>query len=82
MRQGKRREPGKNPGGRAEIRTGDPAVVDDFVGRPVALRPHLSMGLPFFSEVSVYLSPVQFNTHLTEGGITCSALSRHCTSSS
>lgn len=25
---------------------GDPAVVDVSVGRPVALRPHLSMGLP------------------------------------
>ena len=37
-----------------------------IVIRPVVLRPHLSMGLPFFSEVSVCLSSMKFNTHLTE----------------
>src|SRR5688572_10962682 len=32
--------------------TGNPAVVDDRVRRPVALRPHLSMGLPLSAAIA------------------------------
>ena len=46
--------------------TGDPAVVDVIVFRPVALRPRLSAGLPFFSRPSFRLTPELCNCVLTE----------------
>jgi len=45
---------------------GNPAVMDVSVGRPVALRPHLSMGLPFQREVIVWQRYANVNAMLTE----------------